>query len=798
MRLLYCMLGAPASGKSTFIKKNSLESYTLETDQLRELLGGHEWFWDKDSETSRFKISPAKDKDVWEMLYNLVENRMERGETVFIDATFLFKGAFTRIKKLKNKYHYRVHVVDMRHQVTGATLKELIQHNATQNRIANGADVPVEIIEKYWERETNLGELPKWLSPVTTNTFSKSLLWHTQVVPDNCKVIVFGDIHGCYEALMKAIREVGDPADNPNNIYVFVGDYLDRGIQNDKVFKWLLGLLNLDNVVFLRGNHERHLEHFALGKPIKNRGSRNKTIPQIMRAGVTKKDINNFVNHLQDVYTFSFGDHKLVVVTHAGLPMDILSKTPVYNTESHEFDFKLGLLPEDVFLDGVGGFSTDVDKHNLRYNYPMTTQAGDSKVSYTIDQVHGHRNEFYHPMWYNQNCINLEQRVEMGGKLAVAIYSKGKVDLKEYQNDVYDIKQLENVKDIDLNSLTNNEIYQVLLNSRDIKNKRVSDDIYANNFTREAFQGGRWTNFAITSRGLFTDSEGNVLLRGFPKFFNLDEVPETEYQNLVKHSFPATVTEKYDGFLTLIGVAHDKLCIYTKGGKGIAQEVAVKTIREVMGTKDLGPIKRFFNTHKGVTILCECINPKYDTHMITYTKPAMKVIEAVKNSYSSKDEDSIAEEFANKFKGFELVDKHASINNAQELKDLIDNSKSIHDWYNREGVVLRFADGFRVKIKSQWFLGSKEFKHHLNSHYNRCSNNGKLDFNDLLDKHNNYSYTKKLNKALISEAKKGSIKSILIDPPCNKMMGDLNLPMIFKALEKTDSGKIIRGDDNDE
>ncbi len=38
MRKLFLMLGSPASGKSTFIKENDLQDYTIEADAVRRIV----------------------------------------------------------------------------------------------------------------------------------------------------------------------------------------------------------------------------------------------------------------------------------------------------------------------------------------------------------------------------------------------------------------------------------------------------------------------------------------------------------------------------------------------------------------------------------------------------------------------------------------------------------------------------------------------------------------------------------------------------------------------------------------
>lgn len=69
-------------------------------------------------------------------------------------------------------------------------------------------------------------------------------------------ICVVGDIHGQYYDLLNMISKAGEPGQNLN--YVFLGDYVDRGILGIEVCLLLFAIkLNTPkHVVLLRGNHE--------------------------------------------------------------------------------------------------------------------------------------------------------------------------------------------------------------------------------------------------------------------------------------------------------------------------------------------------------------------------------------------------------------------------------------------------------------------------------------------------------------------------------------------------------------
>lgn len=77
----------------------------------------------------------------------------------------------------------------------------------------------------------------------------------TNVQPVKCPVTVCGDIHGQFWDMMELFRIGGKP---PDTNYLFMGDYVDRGLYSLETVT-LLVLLKVrfkDRLTILRGNHE--------------------------------------------------------------------------------------------------------------------------------------------------------------------------------------------------------------------------------------------------------------------------------------------------------------------------------------------------------------------------------------------------------------------------------------------------------------------------------------------------------------------------------------------------------------
>lgn len=75
----------------------------------------------------------------------------------------------------------------------------------------------------------------------------------------NKRLIAVGDIHGQFDMLGLLMKKVKpDKTDK----FVFLGDYIDRGLQSKEVIDFLIDFSKEYDCVFLRGNHEDMLLSF--------------------------------------------------------------------------------------------------------------------------------------------------------------------------------------------------------------------------------------------------------------------------------------------------------------------------------------------------------------------------------------------------------------------------------------------------------------------------------------------------------------------------------------------------------
>ncbi len=76
-------------------------------------------------------------------------------------------------------------------------------------------------------------------------------------------VFAIGDLHGDYESFHKILRVHEESG--KGSLLLFLGDYSDRGHYGFEIITKLNRLMDsTDNIVALKGNHERYIN----GKPI--------------------------------------------------------------------------------------------------------------------------------------------------------------------------------------------------------------------------------------------------------------------------------------------------------------------------------------------------------------------------------------------------------------------------------------------------------------------------------------------------------------------------------------------------
>ncbi len=120
--------------------------------------------------------------------------------------------------------------------------------------------------DERWFIDVNVFSSIRSLISRLTRRLSMSYSLPSAAVPDGLRVYAVGDIHGRDDLLEELLLKIEqDAAKKPaaKNVIVFLGDYIDRGLQSRQVIDRLITSLPTGfDPIFLKGNHEDALLHF--------------------------------------------------------------------------------------------------------------------------------------------------------------------------------------------------------------------------------------------------------------------------------------------------------------------------------------------------------------------------------------------------------------------------------------------------------------------------------------------------------------------------------------------------------
>lgn len=567
-----------------------LEEYTLCADTIRMLAESPVMVADK---THRV-ISQANDNYVWELLYELLEKRMQRGEFVIVDATHSRSSDFSRYNKLCERYRYRKYYVDFS-DVPIEVCKERNQMRETHKIVPNKA------IEKIYARLKTQGKTSGY-TEVSKYNFFEEIDVKVFNMDKYERINVFGDIHGCFEPLKKYFE---DYPYSENEMYIFTGDYIDRGIQNKEVLEFLIGMSKKPNVLLLEGNHEKWLKYYAFDEVenIKSGTFRKRTMPEIL--DIDTSELRNLYRRIGQIAYIEYDDNRYLIC-HGGVPY--MPMFPV-------------LIATDQYVNGVGDYNDNIDEIYAK---------NDSDAI----QIHGHRNSYDMESCYGMS-YNLEDKIEFGGNLRVLQLVHGRVPkMIKIKNDVFRIEE-EEVEEVKQQvELKDTDYLFALRNSYDIKETMLGDGISSFNFTRKAFYNKNWNDYTCKARGLFVDTNtGKVVARGYEKFFNVNERRETELEHLLVKFKDKKITlyKKENGFLGILSYVNGEMFFASKStNKGDFAEY----FKNLFYQSDIDKEKvENYLKENDVTMLFEVIDMVHDPHIIEYPKSKIVLLDIVKNQY---------------------------------------------------------------------------------------------------------------------------------------------------------------------
>ena len=204
------------------------------------------------------------------------------------------------------------------------------------------------------------------------------------------------------------------------------------------------------------------------------------------------------------------------------------------------------------------------------------------------------------------------------------------------------------------------------------------------NYSESVQYEKKWDEITLSCRGLVTDNEGNVVARPFKKFFNIEENKHTPTEEF-------DVYEKMDGSLGILFNYKGEWVLATRGSFTSDQSVKGAELLQKYDYNRLNP---------DYTYLFEIIYPE-NRIVCTYDFEDLVLLGMI----HTKDGDEVNIHSGNediRFKnllnnlGCNIVKIYDGISDYSYLKQTISN--------NREGFVVKFSNGDRIKIKGEEYL----------------------------------------------------------------------------------------------
>jgi len=688
MRTLILTRGAPGSGKSTFLAQQGLLPYTLCPDDFRLGLGGIVM-----TPEGALAISHVHEKRVWAEVEQSLDFKMRQGQLVVMDATFQRIRDFSLPVKLAELHRYQVICIDF----SGVPKETAHERNRQREP---WKVVPDQVIETAYERFA-AHAVPRKITTWSFDEFADGAVLdrlepELRDLSDYQAVVHIGDLQGCYAPLEQLLED----GLRDDVFYIFIGDLLDRGIQNGEVISFAVReILPRSNVALIWGNHEYHIHRFAKNLDPVSKEFMFNTLPQIEAAGFTRADANALMDKALDILRYTYRGQK-VLVNHAGI-----STVPE----------RFAVLPSQTYWNGTG-----------TYDHPVDQVFSENAAAAGWFQVHGHRNSHKLPVEAALRSFNLEAEIEFGGHLRVmTLMADGaglRVETAEIKNDIFRKKvqkgpdRLDPAEQGERGKLSEDMLGKLVTHPLvRAKSFETRPHIQSLNFTNKAFFDGKWDDVNTMARGLFVADDRRIVARSYSKFFNLEERPATQMRTLRRTlKFPLRMWVKENGFLGILGWDH-------MAGDGVGELMfASKSTPE---SDFAGWFKTIFIDHAGedgcaraaelvknrnLSLIFEVNDPVRDPHMIAYDAPHVVLLDAI-----------YREEKFRKLAYGDMTQAAAAINvgvkqpgpTFKEWKDFDGWVKSVSaqgrffQWKGAdvEGFVAEDAAGFQFKIKLDFY-----------------------------------------------------------------------------------------------
>lgn len=669
-RQLYVLSGVPGAGKSTFIKSNGLEKFTISSDRLREEIVGVKYNVEDDVIVK--DLHSSQDTRVFSVIKTMLESRMHEHLTTFLDLTSVDESTRSEYAKIASSFGMETTVL-----IFNEDIDECLRRNS-----ARESRVPAAVIRELHARFVPDSVLPHKM----VSSSDKVLLTYNEIV--DTKLDVIGDVHGLIHNLRNLVKKLGYE-ENSDGIFhpddrkiLLLGDFVDRGQDSLDVVRWVMKAVKSGHYAIM-GNHEKKIIRFWNTRNEKDVAVRistssAETADALMRIDPAESaSMISFLSKLPDYYVI---EKEKIAFCHA-------------NVDS----FHPELTPASELNYGVAKRLQGVPNSDARYYSSWKKRDKDPRLN-QYQVVRGHITS----MDDNDAIFSLEDNQAFAGRLVAMRMDKfikhGK-DIKAFKKSVVYEKCTFDYREFSKTQRALERAMQDLINKKlVIAQKDPFTGLMLFKYSRAVFYNRLWDVHPalIKARGLVMDMSGNIVQHPFDKVFNFREggAGLQVHQNAM-----VEYVNKMNGFLASVTkhpYVKNQLLITTTGSFNSAYvDLAKKSLSEY-------GLSKVFKALSGqdISLMFEIIS-KEDPHVIQYADEDHKPWLIGVRGHGFTDKCWLESEVDELASTFNFARPSRGI---MPMKDVIDANKSS----TGEGVMIRDLNGeYICKLKSPLYLTTK-------------------------------------------------------------------------------------------
>lgn len=461
--------------------------------------------------------------------------------------------------------------------------------------------------------------------------------------------LVIGDIHGCYDELIKMTIDVGSMP------FISVGDLIDRG---PKVLEVVKFFMTRNETYSCMGNHENKLLRCLIGNNV--------------RVG---KELSGTLEQLKDI-----DKHELAL---------FIMSMPLMIKVGPNYIFHAGINPTwDMMRQGREWFLY-TRKYNPE-NHSFEDLPGSKYWHESLNESHKYTRRFF-GHHYHENVNVAHNTYALDGHCVYGKELRGMLmpQCKLLTVPAYDTYAERWEADTGVHEGLN--AFEAERGKGYVR-KVMKDNMVLYVYTERCNFDRAWNETTRQARGIiFNADTGDVLARPFKKFFNLNEVPETRLENLPDE--PYECFDKMDGSLGIIFHNGDKWTVATKGSFESDQALKAQEMLESYGISEV-------NTDW--TLLVEIIYPEN-----RFTSGARLVCDYGEEQglflLAVMDRESQIEmPWWQVLNLSQIIGMPRTKKYTHTIDEMIELQKTLPA--EREGFVVKFESGLRVKIKGEEYL----------------------------------------------------------------------------------------------